>query len=187
MASVGFFRRPSTLPVHPLASPSTPGNRCMAGDRSGGPRGVRGLCGLWARRPWRAIRPRESDTQTRPGRSWSRLRGVRPVGLRRAGCLATTPKPSRPYLNAECHLWSRQQLGGGRGACGNGGGGDLAPEKCHRGHIQKFPDRKKTCLYHRNGSGTVWKGRPGRVDTMCPLSVIKVTTPPRREYIERII
>ena len=148
MASVGFFRRPNTLPVHPLASPCTPGHRGIAGDGSGSPRRVRSLCGLGARRPGRAIRPREADTQTRPGRSWPRLRGVdaraplrahsRPRSAGRSGA-----RPPLPNHNTGYHLWSRQQPGGDRGACGNRGGGDLAPAKMPQRPYTKMSPSKK--------------------------------------------
>ena len=144
MASVGFLRRPSTLPVHPPASPSTPGNRGMAGDRSGGPRGVRGMCGLWARRPGRAIRPREADTQTRPSRSWPRLRGVRPRETH--AC-----RPPCNHSQAPRGRTTMQNVTSGPGSSSGMAGGHVLTagesiwrlKKCHRGHIQKFPDRKK--------------------------------------------
>ena len=114
MASVGIFRRPNTLPVHPLASPCTPGHRGIAGDGSGSPRRVRSLCGLGARRPGRAIRPREADTQTRPGRSWPRLRGVdaraplrahsRPRGAGRSGARPPRPAMPRPALRVQLRV-----------------------------------------------------------------------------------
>ena len=145
MASVGFFRRPNTLPVHPLASPCTPGHRGIAGDGSGSPRRVRSLCGLGARRPGRAIRPREADTQTRPGRSWPRLRGVdarAPQGL----CNHCQEPRSRTTIQGiTCGPGSSLGVTGGH--VGTAGEAIWRLQKCHRGHIQKCPHRKKTCLY----------------------------------------